>query len=219
MKAMILAAGRGQRMGILTEQCPKPLLQIGGDSLIGWQIRRLAQAGIDDIVINVAYKAEMIIASLGNGHRFGVNIVYSPETGQGLETAGGILQALPLLGDAPFLVINADVWHTLDIHHFIAAYPSQMLAHLLLVDTPTWKENGDFSLENKMVTLGKTLTFAGISVLHPALFTGLTPGFRPLAPLLRRYIAQKKVSGQYFPGLWCDVGTPQRLAELRRLYI
>lgn len=218
MKAMILAAGRGSRMGALTQNTPKPLLKIGKYHLIEWQIQRLAAAGIREFIINLAYLGEQIAAALGDGSRYGVQISYSPEPEGGLETAGGIIQALPLLGEAPFLVANADVWCAPDYRRFISDYQEQMLAHLLLVPTPAWKNSGDFDLAGERVIIGDTYTFAGISVIHPRLFAGENGGFLALAPFLRRAAQQGRLSGCLFTGQWQDVGTPERLASLQAQY-
>ena len=218
MKAMILAAGRGKRMGALTADRPKPLLRVGDDSLIGWQLRRLARAGFIDVVINLGYRGTMIAAALGDGSSYGLRIHYSREPEEGLETAGGIIQALPLLGDAPFLVVNADIWCDADLRRFRENRPAESLAHLLLVETPAWKARGDFSLAGNMLIAGETLTFTGISVLHPRLFAGIAPGFRPLAPILRAHLPRGELSGEVHGGVWQDIGTPERLAALQSQY-
>jgi MurNAc alpha-1-phosphate uridylyltransferase len=220
MKAMILAAGRGERMRPLTDTCPKPLLAAGGKPLIVWQIERLARAGITDIVVNHAHLGQLIEAALGDGRRFGVRIRYSCER-EALETAGGIRQALPLLGDAPFLVVNGDIYCDADLEALqrtaAAGLAAGDLAHLLLVANPPHHPHGDFALEHGRVCDGggERHTFAGIGIYAPALFAGLTPG-RPerLAPLLRGAIAARRVGGSLHAGYWLDVGTPQRLAAL-----
>lgn len=222
MKAMILAAGRGERMRPLTDHCPKPLLPVGGTPLIVHHLRALAGAGIIDIVINHAHLGQMIEAALGDGHDFGVRIDYSPEA-QALETAGGIRQALPLLGNGPFLVVNGDVFCDFDF----ARLPTRAaalgddgdLAHLVLTDNPPQHPVGDFSLRDGrvLVQADTRLTFTGIGLYHPALFAALADGERAaLAPLLRAAMDDGRVSGEHFSGLWHDVGTPQRLAELDR---
>lgn len=222
MKAMILAAGRGKRMGALTNDCPKPLLKVGAYHLIEWQMMRLAAAGIVEFVINLAYLGEQIAAALGDGSRYGVKIVYSQEPEGGLETAGGIIAALPLLGEAPFVVANADVWCAPDERHFMSRfikdYHVDMLAQLLLVPNPAWKAVGDFDLAGERVIIGEQYTFAGISILHPRLFAGEQGGFLALAPFLRKAAQQGKVSGQVFTGQWQDVGTPERLYALQAQY-
>lgn len=224
MRAMILAAGLGTRMRPLTDHTPKPLLEVGGKPLIVWHIEALAVAGIHDIVINTAWLGEKIPAYLGDGSRYHVRLHYSPET-EALETAGGIIQALPLLGDEPFLVVNGDIWLNYDFAHLKSALAPQHLAHLVLVDNPAHNPKGDFGLDNASAITpaqpypalndgGQRFTFAGLSVLHPSLFKGLEEGKRPLAPLLRQAIEQHRVSAEYFPGPWVDVGTPERLYEL-----
>lgn len=214
---MILAAGRGERMRPLTDTTPKPLLQVGGTSLIVWHIRRMAQAGITQIIINHAHLGEQIEQALGTGAAFGVSISYSPET-SALETAGGIRHALPLLGDAPFLVVNADVWTDYDfaaLHQL--DWPDGRLAHLVLVDNPPQHPVGDFALNmGKVLSTGATqYTFSGIGCYQPALFADLADN-QPakLAPLLRDAMWREQVSGEYYAGEWYDIGTPQRLTEL-----
>ena len=210
----------------LTDHTPKPLLQAGGKPLIVWHIERLARAGIADIIINHAHLGEQIEAALGDGSRFGTHITYSPE-GKALETAGGIANALPLLGDAPFAVINGDIWCDYDFAQLpacaAAMQASSDVAHLVLVDNPPYHPNGDFALNGSRIyplpasrfPLPVLLTFSGIGIYQPALFAGIPRGsVAPLAPLLRAQIALDKVSGEHYRGLWTDVGTPQRLAEL-----
>lgn len=222
MKAMILAAGRGERMRPLTDHTPKPLLPVGGQPLIAWHIQRLAAAGFGDIVINHAWLGDKIEAALGDGSRYGVRLAYSREA-TALETAGGIATALHLLGEAPFLVVNGDVLTDID---FAALRPTlaaldgkQHLAHLLLVANPAHHPGGDFGLlaDGRLsanAADGIGLTFSGIGLYHPALFAG-TPAQQPakLAPLLRAAMARGQVSGARHDGLWLDVGTVERLAE------
>lgn len=210
---MILAAGRGERMRPLTDRTPKPLLPVGGRPLIEHHLRRLAAAGYRDVVINLAWLAAQIREALGDGQRFGLRIHYSEETQGALETAGGIRHALPLLGDAPFLVVNGDIWcdHPLTPHD-----PGDALAHLVLVDNPAQHPQGDFALhDGRVEDIGaRRLTFSGIGYYRPELFAGLSDGPQPLAPLLRRTMAQGLVSGEHHRGTWIDVGTPQRLQAL-----
>ena len=221
MKAMILAAGRGERMRPLTDSVPKPLLEVGGKPLIAWHLERLVQAGIDDVVINHAHLGLQIEAALGDGSRFGLRIAYSPEPPGALETVGGIVQALPLLGDVPFLVVNGDIWCDFEFRSVQAAAAAlirqDLLAHLVLVPNPSHHPAGDFSLADGRVTAPReaTYTFSGIGVYRPALFDGLEAGKRArLAPLLYQAIAARTLGGELFRGHWTDVGTPQRLAEL-----
>lgn len=219
MMAMLLAAGRGERMRPLTDHTPKPLLEAGSKALIVWHIERLARTGITELVINHAHLGAQIAAALGDGKRFGVSIQYSAET-TALETAGGIANALHLLGDAPFAVINADIYCDYDVAqlpvHAAALNNSDDLAHLVLVNNPEQHPNGDFGLRDGRVTDGMPrLTFSGIGIYKPALFRHIPRGsIAPLAPLLRAQIALDKVSGEHYRGHWVDVGTPQRLQQL-----
>ncbi len=216
--AMILAAGRGERMRPLTDTCPKPLLEAGGRPLIEHVVQSLADAGIARIVVNHAHLGQQIVDRLGDGRRWGLTILYSPEPEGGLETAGGIHRALPLLGDAPFIVTNGDVWS--DYPYDRLKLPEGRLAHLVLVDNPPFHPHGDFAFDGLSVVADdrglERLTFSGIGVYSPALFSVLRPGRRPLAPLLRWAAAAGRVSAEHHQGLWLDVGTPERLADLRR---
>ncbi len=214
MKAMILAAGRGERMRPLTDHTPKPLLCVGGKPLVVHHIQRLVAAGYRELVINHAHLGETLERALGNGERFGAAIHYSPEPAGALETGGGIFNALALLGHEPFVVVNGDVW---------TDYPFERLppdphglAHLVLVDNPAHHPQGDFDLVAGKVGAGQgqRLTFSGIAVYRPALFVACAPGKFPLAPLLREAANGGQVSGEYFQGTWVDVGTPARLREL-----
>jgi MurNAc alpha-1-phosphate uridylyltransferase len=220
MQAMILAAGRGERMRPLTDTRPKPLLEAGGKPLIEWHLERLAQAGVRQVVINHAWLGSLIEQALGSGERFGLVIRYSAEQ-TALETAGGIAQALALLGDEPFLVVNGDIFTDFDfatLRHAAAHLASgAALAHLVLVDNPPQHPRGDFALEGGLVAEDGTqrLTFSGIGVYRPELLSGIAPGSRAqLAPLLREAMRRRLVSGEHFTGCWVDVGTPERLAEL-----
>jgi MurNAc alpha-1-phosphate uridylyltransferase len=217
MIAMILAAGRGERMRPLTDHTPKPLLMVGGKPLIVWHIENLVRAGITDLVINHAHLGIQIETALGDGSQFSARISYSDE-GTALETAGGIAYALHLLGEQPFAVINGDIWCDYDFAHLpaLAARMQHDNAHLVLVNNPAHHLNGDFGLRDGRVTetLPK-LTFSGIGLYKPTLFTSIVRGSKAaLAPILRAQIALGKVSGEHHQGLWVDVGTPQRLAEL-----
>ena len=219
MRAMILAAGRGERMRPLTDRLPKPLLPVGGKPLIAWHLERLAAAGFQDVVINHAWLGHEIERALGDGAAHGVRIRYSAEA-TALETAGGIAQALPLLGGEPFLVINGDVWCDWDpaaAKDLAGALPDGG-AWLLLADNPRQHPAGDFRLEadGSVHAQGEPrLTFAGIGVYHPSLFAEVPRGAAaPLAPLLRQAMARGLVRGARHAGKWTDVGTPQRLADL-----
>ncbi len=223
MRAMILAAGRGERMRPLTDSTPKVMLEVAGRPLIEWHLDKLRQAGVERVVINHAWLGEQIARHLGDGARFGVEILYSAEK-EALESAGGIANALPLIGEHPFMVVNGDVFTDLD---FATLGPRvqqldarQRLAHLVLIANPEHNPQGDFALTGDLARAeGKQqLTFSGIGVYHPALFDGLVRGERArLAPLLRAAMTRGMVSGERYDGLWVDVGTPQRLADLDRL--
>lgn len=218
MKAMILAAGRGERMRPLTNATPKPLLRVGENPLIVWAIQRLKQAGIVDLVVNVSHLAQQIEQALGDGAALGVSISYSFER-EALETAGGIAWALPLLDDRPFLVVNSDVYSDYDFANLSAracTLSARQPAHLVLVDNPGHHPQGDFALRNGIVAAdGERLTFSGIGAYHPALFADIARGAKArLAAQLAVPIAEGRVSGEHFCGEWNDVGSPQRLAEL-----
>ena len=227
MKALVFAAGLGERMRPLTDHTPKPLLLVGGKPLIAWHLEKLAAMGVEDVVINTSWLAEQFPATLGDGARFGMRLHYSYEGATPLETGGGMWNALPLLGDAPFIAVNGDVWCDADF----ATLPREPagIAHLLLVDNPVHNPDGDFALDAQGQLHGAgdgRLTFSGIGVYRPALFDGWrdvigdapgadeTPPRFKLAPLLRAAMARGEVTGTHHHGRWTDVGTPQRLAEL-----
>jgi MurNAc alpha-1-phosphate uridylyltransferase len=218
MKAMILAAGKGERLRPLTLHTPKPLVRAGGTPLIEYHIRALAEAGFDELVINHAWLGAQIEAYLGEGDRFGVRIRYSAED-EPLETGGGIHRALPLLGDQPFLVVNGDIWT--DYNFSLLERPLSGLAHLVLVDNPAHHADGDFALVDGSVrevsASNAKLTYSGIAVLSPRLFDACSAGAFKLAPLLRQAMAAGLVSGEHFRGRWIDVGTHERLAEVERV--
>jgi MurNAc alpha-1-phosphate uridylyltransferase len=218
MKAMILAAGRGERMRPLTDHTPKPLLQAGGKPLISWHIERLVQAGFRELVINHAHLGGQIEEALGDGDRWGVHIAYSAE-GEALETAGGIAKALPLLGDQPFLVVNGDVYSDYDFQQLRNQPMEGVAAHLVLVDNPPQHPDGDFYLAGgKLVEQGEErLTFSGIGVYRPELFASVAPGSKAkLAPLLFAAVASAQATAEHYRGVWVDVGTPERLHALDR---
>ncbi|WP_433737409.1 N-acetylmuramate alpha-1-phosphate uridylyltransferase MurU [Pseudomonas putida] len=218
MKAMILAAGKGERMRPLTLTTPKPLVRAGGVPLIEYHLRALAAAGFTEIVINHAWLGQQIEDYLGDGSRYGVTIQYSPE-GEPLETGGGIFRALPLLGDEAFVVVNGDIWTDYDFS--VLHQPIVGLAHLVLANNPAHHPAGDFQLIDGGVHDGQsgsaTLTYSGIAVLHPQLFDGCSAGAFKLAPLLRAAMAKGLVSGERLNGHWVDVGTHERLAEVETL--
>lgn len=214
MKAMILAAGRGERMRPLTDHTPKPLLKVGGKSLISWHLERLAAAGFQDIVINHAHLGEQIESALGDGSQWGVRIQYSPEK-IALETAGGIANAMPLLGNVPFLVVNGDVYTDIDFGTLKLVPPN--LAHLVMVNNPPQHAAGDFALSSGKLSADGTekLTFSGIGIYQPSLFASIVRGdAAKLAPLLKAAMAQGLVSGSHHRGAWHDIGTPERLQAL-----
>lgn len=212
---MVLAAGRGERMRPLTDRVPKPLLPVGGQPLVAWQLEILAAAGCRDIVMNCAWQAEALQDALGDGSRWGVRIRYSPEPWPALETGGGVFQALPLLGPEPFLLVNGDVYCEWS-PAALALEPGQ-LAQLLLVPNPPHHPKGDFGLAGGRVRpdAAARYTYSGIAMLHPGLFTGCRPGRFPLAPLLVEAARQDKVGGLLHDGTWLDVGTPERLYALQ----
>jgi MurNAc alpha-1-phosphate uridylyltransferase len=221
MKAMILAAGRGERMRPLTDSMPKPLLTVGSKPLIVWHIERLVAAGFKQLVINHAYLGQQIEAALCDGSQWGANIVYSAE-GVALETAGGIANALPLLGDAPFLVVNGDVFCEMDLSHLKQVLDKPNLAHLVMVNNPLQHLKGDFVLQDgklKSDSLNangeEKLTFSGIGVYSPVLFEQLARGeAAKLAPLLTQAMLNGLVTGEHFHGVWHDIGTPERLQAI-----
>ena len=219
MKAMILAAGLGNRMRPLTLHTPKPLLEVGEKPLIVWHIEKLQKIGVTEIVINTAWLGEKLANALGDGSQFGVTILWSHE-GEGLETAGGIINALPLLGDEPFILVNGDVWTTMDFASLLDVQLGEQQAHLVLVENPPQHLKGDFILSNGLAytfeqeQLGEALTYSGIAVLHPRMFVGLENGKRPLAPLLKQAMQQQQVSAEKMQAVWVDVGTPERLQQL-----
>lgn len=218
MKLMILAAGRGTRMRPLTDQIPKPLLPVAGQPLLFHHLRRAARAELREVVINLAYRGGAIRAAVGDGQAFGLTVHYSDEGEHALETGGGIARALPLLGPAPFIVLNGDVWTDYPLERL--ALPEGDLARLILVDNPAHHPRGDFHLDaaGRVHPDGAPLlTFAGIGIYHPSLFATVPDGAFPLAPVLRSAMETGRVSGTHHRGLWVDVGTPERLTALEQL--
>lgn len=216
MNAMILAAGRGERLRPLTDELPKPLLPVAGRPLIAWHLQSLAAAGYQRVVINISWLGERIVDAIGDGRDYGVSIAYSDEGEVALETGGGIVRALPLLGKDPFLVMNGDI---------ISGYPlpppalqEKFLAHLVMVPNPAHNPHGDFALTGDRLKLhGERRTFSGIGLYRPELFSDCEDGPFPLAPLLSKAIASGRVSGELWHGAWYDVGTPQRYRAVRDL--
>jgi len=214
-RALVLAAGKGERMQPLTLTTPKPLLLVGGKPLIVWHLERLARAGVADIAINTSWLADRMHAALGSGAEYGVRIHWFDEGPEPLETAGGIRNALEFFGDDPFIVVNGDVWTTAD---FPAAPLGGRLANLLLVPNPPQHLKGDFGIEcgELRLTAPQRLTFSGIAAYHPRLFANLAPGRRALRPILDRAAAAGLISAELAQGDWVDVGTPERLSALNR---
>lgn len=216
MQAMILAAGRGERMRPLTDLMPKPLLEVGGKPLIVHLIEALVRGGIRELAVNHAHLGQQIVDYLGDGARYGARVRYSDESDGVLETGGGILRALPLINSDPFLVVNGDIWTDFPFAHL----PRQLngLAHLVLVGNPPHHPDGDFVLNGQSVAAAgdPRHTFSGIGVYRRALFADCRPGRFQLAPLLRAAMARGQVTGELYRGRWVDVGTPQRLEELDR---
>lgn len=219
MKAMILAAGLGNRMRPLTLYKPKPLLEVGGKALIVWHIEKLKKIGVTEIVINSAWLADILIGTLGDGSQFGVTIRWTRED-EGLETAGGIINALALLGDQPFILVNGDVWTTFDFASLLDINLADDLAHLVFVNNPEQHPQGDFTLANgraytfEQNQQGENLTYSGVAVINPKMFDGLEQGKRPLAPLLKQGMLDGKISAEKMQATWVDVGTPERLTAL-----
>lgn len=217
MKAMILAAGRGERMRPLTDTVPKPLLKVGNKALIVWHIEKLAKNGFKEIVINIGHLGYKIPEYLGDGSEYNVRITYSDEQESGaLESAGGIKKALTYLGNEPFLVVNGDVFCDYD---FTASFDlKDKLAHLILVNNPEHNPNGDFGLDDSLLLnqAEKKYTFSGIGYYNPILFENLMEGKSALAPLLRRAMQKAQISGELFNGLWYDIGTPGRLEDINK---
>ncbi|MGA3158660.1 MAG: N-acetylmuramate alpha-1-phosphate uridylyltransferase MurU [Steroidobacteraceae bacterium] len=214
MKAMLLAAGRGERLRPLTDQHPKPLLLVRGKALIVWHLEALARAGVSEVIINLSWLGAQIRTRLGSGSEWGLHIEYSEEGPEPLETGGGIFRALPLLGPAPFLLVNADVFTGYDFRRLV---PEQgMQAHLVVVPNPPQHPRGDFGLEQGLLLLGgaPTYTYSGIGLFTPKLFEGCRDGKFPLLPLLHRAIGVGQLRGELYTGPWVDVGSPERLAAL-----
>lgn len=215
MKAMILAAGLGERMRPLTNDCPKPLIQVHGQALIEHHLRRLAAAKVDEVIINTYYLADQITNKLGDGSQYGVRIHYSNED-ELLNTGGGITKALPLLGDEPFIVIASDIYSEFDF----ASLPKQLdgLAHLVLVDNPDYHQKGDYALQDNIVRLqGDKLNYAGIAVVSPKLFAGCDVKPFAIAPLFQQAIEAGQCHGQHYRGVWFNIGTPQELEKCQNI--
>lgn len=227
MKAMILAAGLGTRMRPLTDHTPKPMLRVANKPLIEYHVENCVRAGITDIVINHAYLGEQIEAYLGDGKRFGCVIKYSRE-GEPLDTGGGIFRALPLLGEQPFIALNADVWTDYPLDRLLIIFEKlagsfenkSTLAHLVMTDNPPQHPSGDFYLNDGLigeVGEGSRLTWTGLRIIHPSLFAGCNDGAFSIVPLLKRAMSEGRVGGEYYGGYWFDIGTPERLQQINEL--
>jgi MurNAc alpha-1-phosphate uridylyltransferase len=221
---MLLAAGRGERMGRITEDRPKPLLEVGTCTLIERNLMRIAAAGIDEVVINLSYRGDQIRSALGTGDRYGLRIIYSQEPEPPLETAGGIVEARDLLGPGRFLLVNADVFSDFDFTDLLHGEPASELGsepgpELVLVPNPAHNPDGDFGLDDTglVVDAAPRLTYAGIAILDMQFFTALNPGRHPLKPVLDAAIARGELTGRIHGGVWVDVGTPERLEQARTL--
>lgn len=214
MKAMVLAAGRGERMRPITDTLPKPLVPVAGKPLIEYHLERLAAAGVSEVVVNLSWLGERIRAALGDGRAYGLSIAYSEEGPVPLETGGGIFKALPLLGSGPFLVVNGDTWSDIDYGHL--ALEDDANGHIVFVANPTHNPRGDFGLEGDLVVEREVVrfTYSGVGVYRPEFFDGCSPGRFPMLPLLKRAIAARLLRGELHRGEWTDVGTPERLAAL-----
>ncbi|MHB1540656.1 MAG: N-acetylmuramate alpha-1-phosphate uridylyltransferase MurU [Steroidobacteraceae bacterium] len=214
-KAMLLAAGRGERLRPITDTVPKPLVAVAGKPLIAYHLEALAAAGIHEVIVNVSWLGEQIRSALGTGARYGVRITYSDEGPEPFETGGGIFRALPMLGPAPFLIINADIWLERDLRG-CAALPEDADARIVLTSNPEHHPHGDFGLEDGWVVerSSNRLTYTGVGVYRPQFFLGCRPGRFPLLPLLKRAIAAGRLRGERFEGPWFDAGSPERLARL-----
>ena len=214
MICMILAAGKGERLRPLTESVPKALVEVRGETLLERHLRAVRRAGIDTVVINLGWLGEQIVDRVGSGGAYGLNVIYSPEGDNILETGGGIHRALPMLGDAPFLVINADIYTDMPMPE--ASLPPNDLGRLVLVPTPSYRERGDFALDGDRIANdgNALLTFSGVAIYRPEFFAACTPGRFPLAPMLRDAAEEGRLGGARYDGFWRDVGTPERLNEL-----
>jgi len=215
MKAMLLAAGRGERLRPITDSLPKPLVRVGGRPLIAWHLAALSRAGVREVVINLSWLGGQLRAALGDGRDFGIRISWSDEGPVPLETGGGILAALPLLGPGPFLVVSSDIWTDIDFARLRIASEAQ--AHLVLIENPPHHPRGDFGLEGERVVNRDSdrFTYGNVGLYRPELFSGFSPGRFPLLSALNRGIAARLVTGEIHRGEWCDAGTPERLAGLQ----
>lgn len=215
MRAMILAAGRGERLRPLTDETPKSLVEVGGRSLLERHLDHVRAAGIRTVVINLGWLGDRIVERVGSGRRYGLEVVYSQEGDHVLETGGGIFKALPTLGERPFLVINADVFTDMPVPD--VALGNEHLGHLVMVPSPAYRKGGDFDIEDGLLrnTSDQSLTFSGVAIYRPEFFADCEAGRFPLAPMLRNAADRGQLAGSLYEGRWADVGTPERLARLR----
>jgi len=214
MRAMILAAGRGERLRPLTDETPKALIEVGGQSLLERHLDNVRSAGIKTVVINLGWLGDKIVERVGSGSRYGLEVVYSDEGDDILETGGGIHKALPMLGSEPFLVVNADIYTDMPVPS--VKLHDEHLGHLVMVPTPGYRESGDFDIDAGLICNGEkaAYTFSGVAIYRAEFFSGCEAGRFPLAPMLREATDSKQLSGSLYEGLWADVGTPERLAAL-----
>lgn len=214
MRAMILAAGRGERLRPMTDEIPKCLVEVRGETLLERHLRNVQAAGIRTVVINLGWLGDRVVERIGSGERYELEVIYSQEGDNILETGGGIHKALPHLGDAPFLVVNADIYTDMPVPRIELA--DEHVGHLVLVPTPEYREHGDFNIEGGLVRNGERAqyTFSGVAIYRPEFFDGCEAGRFPLAPMLREAADQGYLSGSLYEGLWADVGTPERLSML-----
>lgn len=215
MRAMILAAGRGERLRPLTDKIPKSLVEVRGESLLERHLDNVHAAGIRTVVINLGWLGDQIVERLGSGERYGLEIIYSQEGDDILETGGGIHKALPDLGTDPFLVVNADIYTDMPVPN--VQLGDSHLGHLVMVPTPDYRDHGDFDIDDGLIRNGESAayTFSGVAIYRPEFFDGCEAGRFPLAPMLREAADRGQLSGSLYEGLWADVGTPERLAALQ----
>ena len=216
MKAMVLAAGRGERLRPLTDTTPKSLVTVHGETLLERHLATISAAGIRTVVINLGWLGSKIVDHIGSGAQFGLHVVYSDEGSNVLETGGGICRALPLLGPDPFLVVNADIFTDMPVPD--VALQDDEMGHLVLVPSPNYRAGGDFDIENGKIVNAETqsLTFSGVAVYRPELFSGCEPGRFSVVPMLRQAAESGLLQGSVYRGQWADIGTPERLATLNR---
>lgn len=216
MRAMILAAGRGERLRPLTDEIPKSLIEVRGESLLERHLENVRSAGIETVVINLGWLGDKIVERVGSGKRYGLEVLYSQEGDNILETGGGIHKALPMLGADPFLVVNADIYTDMPVPDMQLA--DDHLGHLVMVPTPDYREHGDFDIEAGLVRNGDkaAYTFSGVAIYRPEFFDGCEAGRFPLAPMLREAADHRALSGSFYQGIWADVGTPERLAQVNK---